>query len=35
VKALDIVEDEKKADIFVSLEGEMRNMWLAGKIFQI
>jgi hypothetical protein len=30
--ALDLIENKKKADIFVSLEGETRAAWLARKI---
>jgi DNA-binding HxlR family transcriptional regulator len=31
-KALNLIEDEGKADIFVSLEGDMRDNWLKRKI---
>ncbi len=31
-KALDLIEDQGKADIFVSLEGDMRGNWLKRKI---
>jgi hypothetical protein len=34
-KALDLVEDEKKADIFMSLERDLRDSWLKTKIVSI